>query len=166
MTRLVMGVGPKPAPGMLLGEAPGATEEKVGEPFVGRAGRRLNEALEAASLPRDEIYITNVFKFRPPNNRPPNQEEVGMHLPILLNEFRQVQPKAILLLGRTAIQLYLGDAEQFIATPTIDSIRGVDLSRSDNLKVFGTYHPAATLYSPQYRDAFFEDVATFSEIIR
>ena len=161
-----MGSGPKPADGMLIGEAPGAMEDKLGEPFVGRAGQRLNEALEAANLRREELYITNVYKLRPPNNRKPNPEEVLAHLPFLLNEFMEVKPDVVLLLGRTSIELYLNDAERFIPTPTIDSVRGVDLSASEHVKVFGTYHPAATLYSPQYRDAFFEDVRNFSEILR
>jgi len=160
-----MGVGPKPADGMILGEAPGAMEDKLGEPFVGRSGKRLNDALEAANLRRDQLYITNVVKVRPPNNRKPNPEEVLAHLPILLNEFLEVRPDVVLLLGRTAIELYLNDDINFVPTPTIDSIRGVDLSRSDKLQVFGTYHPAATLYSPQYREAFFADVENFSKIL-
>jgi uracil-DNA glycosylase family 4 len=84
---------------------------------------------------------------------------------MLLNEFMEVRPEAVLLLGRTAIELYLYDDLDFVPTPTIDSIRGVDLSRSDKLQVFGTYHPAATLYSPQYREAFFTDVENFSKIL-
>jgi uracil-DNA glycosylase family 4 len=76
-----MGEGPKPCDVMIIGEAPGETEDKLGRPFVGKAGKRLDEALIAAGLKRDEVYITNIYKFRPPNNRKPTPEEIVEHLP-------------------------------------------------------------------------------------
>jgi uracil-DNA glycosylase family 4 len=91
---------------MIIGEAPGETEDKLGRPFVGKAGKRLNEALIAAGLKRDEVYITNIYKFRPPNNRKPTLEEIVEHWPYLSIELDEVKPRFVLLLGNTALETF------------------------------------------------------------
>lgn len=157
---LVMGKGPKPCDVMIIGEAPGETEDRLGEPFVGKAGKRLDEALIAAGLDRDEIYITNVYKFRPPNNRKPTSQEITAHLPYLSIELYEVQPKFVLLLGNTAL-------ETWDSKSGVTRFRGMNLStESSRLRVYATYHPSATFYSPDYKQAMFDDIADFARIIR
>ena len=158
-TKAVPGEGNLDSPVMFVGEAPGATEDREGRPFVGAAGQLLNAAIEAAGWRREDVYITNVVKCRPPNNRTPNQDEVAACIGYLREEIRLVRPKVIVALGNTA-----GEALSSLAGRRW---RGVTSSRGRPVKVtiegvdvvlFPTYHPAAALYKPDLKDQFLADV--------
>lgn len=104
---IVVGKGPSPAKVMLIGEAPGADDDMLGEPFLGTAGQLMGECLQEAGLLREEIYITNVVKCRPPGNRKPTTKEISEHIAILVNEIESVKPDVILLAGATALSAVL-----------------------------------------------------------
>lgn len=156
---MVYGSGPRPCDIMIIGEAPGADEDEYGLPFIGRSGKRLNSALEEAGLKRDECYVTNIYKLRPPNNRRPTPEEIQAHWPILYQELREVEPKYILLLGNTAL-------ETITRETGVSKFRGVNLMPALKIKVFATYHPSATFRSKVYRNAMFEDISDFANIVK
>ena len=111
----VLGTGDPHASLMIVGEAPGADEDRQGEPFVGRAGQLLNKILEAVHFAREEVYITNILKSRPPNNRDPLPEEVEAHLPVLFKQIALVQPKVILAVGKSAGNGLLGGTSSLAA---------------------------------------------------
>ena len=120
-TKFVFGVGNPKATLMFVGEAPGADEDAQGEPFVGRAGQLLNKILEAIGFRRDEVYICNILKCRPPSNRKPQPEEVERCLPYLRKQIELVQPKLILCLGLTAAENLLGTTESLGQPPGPDA---------------------------------------------
>jgi uracil-DNA glycosylase family 4 len=160
MARLVMGKGPTPCDIVIIGEAPGAKEDEVGEPFVGRAGKLLTEALAAAGIDRDTVYITNVFKHRPPNNRRPTPDEIVSHMQLLAEELHKVQPSYVLLLGNTALSV-LGPGDL-----TISQARGFNLSPDREHATYATFHPSAGLRNPTWKRALFEDIVGFAKIAR
>jgi DNA polymerase len=138
-TQTVFGVGDESAQWMLVGEAPGAEEDKLGEPFVGQAGRLLDSMLAAIGLERGRnVYIANVLKCRPPGNRNPDAAEVAKCSPHLSRQIELIQPKLILAMGRFAVQTLL-DTEA-----TIASLRGT-VHRYHGLPLIVTYHPAYLL---------------------
>jgi DNA polymerase len=139
----VFGVGDPAARWMIVGEAPGADEDRQGEPFVGRAGQLLNAMLQAAGQPRATVYIANVLKCRPPANRDPQPEEVRQCLPNLLRQIELVDPELILCVGRVAAQNLLG-----VDVP-LAQLRGKVHRLGDaGRPVVVTYHPAYLLRSP------------------
>lgn len=150
-TRAVLGDGSPTAGLMLIGEAPGADEDRQGLPFVGRAGQLLNQILAAIGFERGDVYITNVVKSRPPNNRDPLPEEVEAHLPILYRQISLVRPKLILALGRIAATTLLG------RTASISSMRGT-FHDYHGIPLLVTYHPAALLRDPKWKRPTWEDV--------
>lgn len=150
-TKFVFGVGNPRASLMLIGEAPGADEDAQGEPFVGRAGQLLNKILEAISFRREEVYICNILKCRPPNNRKPAAEEVERCLPYLRKQIQLVSPKVILCLGLTAAENLLGTTE------SLGRLRGRVLE-FEGTPVMVTYHPAALLRNPGWKRPTWEDV--------
>ena len=142
-TQTVFGVGDRAARWMIVGEAPGAEEDRQGEPFVGRAGQLLNSMLKAIGLSRGEVYIANVLKCRPPHNRDPAPGEVACCLPYLHRQVALIQPRLILCVGRIAAHNLLG------TDLPLARLRG----RVHSLEPFGvpvivTYHPAYLLRSP------------------
>jgi len=138
-TQTVFGVGDESADWMIVGEAPGAEEDKLGEPFVGQAGRLLDSMLAALQLTRSEnVYIANVLKCRPPGNRNPEADEVAQCSPHLLRQIELVKPKLILAMGRFAVQTLL-DTDASIA-----SLRG-RLHACHGVPLVVTYHPAYLL---------------------
>lgn len=151
---LVPGNGPVPCNIMLIGEAPGQQESIVGEPFVGRAGQLLTKAIEAAGMTRDEVFITNTYKYRPPNNRKPTQEEILSQDHLLKAEIQAVNPELIILLGNTALEAYW----DFNGTTGVGKFRGRNISKDFGRRVFVTYHPSAGLRSNQYREPLFSDL--------
>jgi DNA polymerase len=149
-TKVVFGVGNPDAELMIIGEAPGENEDKRGEPFVGRAGEMLNKQLQTVlQLTRGDVYITNVVKCRPPDNRDPTAGEVDACLPFLHRQIDVVNPKAILLLGSVASRALLGDG--------IRRLRGQWLELRDR-PVIATYHPAYLLRKPRDKRFTFEDL--------
>ena len=149
--RPVLGTGDPHADLMIVGEAPGADEDRIGEPFVGRAGQLLNKILEAVLFQREEVYITNILKSRPPNNRDPLAEEVEAHIPILYKQIALVKPKMILAVGKSAGNGLLSK------TSSLGNLRG-KAHDFYGLPLYVTYHPAALLRNPQWKRPTWEDV--------
>ena len=141
-TNTVFGVGSREAKWLVVGEAPGAEEDRQGEPFVGRAGQLLNSMLKAIGLSRDQVFIANILKSRPPNNRDPQPAEVRACIPYLFRQIELVNPTLILCVGRIAAQTLL---ETQI---TIGKLRGKLHRLSSGRPVVVTYHPAYLLRSP------------------
>lgn len=137
--RFVPAVGPQEAEVMMVGEAPGANEVEEGEPFVGRAGQKLNEILHDIDVERSDIYITNLVKIRPPENRDPKKDEIEAWKPLLNREIEDVDPDIILTLGNFASKELLNKKEG------ITSIHGRIFTR-EGRKIMPIFHPAATLY--------------------
>ncbi len=150
-TKFVFGVGNSDADLVLVGEAPGADEDKQGEPFVGRAGQLLNKILEAIHFKREDVYICNILKCRPPNNREPQAEEVAECEPYLWKQLELLRPKIILCLGRVAAQVLLKTNESLTSMRgRVHDYRGIPL--------LVTYHPAALLRNPNWKRPTWEDV--------
>jgi DNA polymerase len=150
-TQTVFGTGDLRARLMVIGEAPGAEEDRQGEPFVGRAGQLLNSMLRAAGFERPQVYIANVLKCRPPNNRDPATEESDRCLPYLLRQIELVDPAVILCVGRIAAQRLLE------CDDTIARMRG-RIHRLGQRPVVVTYHPAYLLRSPTEKRKSWEDL--------
>jgi len=141
-TRPVFGVGNRQAQWMIIGEAPGQDEDRQGEPFVGKAGQLLNAMLHAVGLAREEVFIANILKSRPPNNRDPRPEEVRVCMPYLYRQIELVNPRLILCVGRIAAQNLLNTTE------TIGRLRGRLHHLTTGRPMIVTYHPAYLLRSP------------------
>jgi len=138
-SRFVPSVGPEDAQVMMIGEAPGANEVEEGEPFVGRAGNKLNDILKDIGVKRKEIYITNLVKIRPPDNRDPKSDEIEAWAPLLEKEIEDVNPDIILTLGNFPSKYVLDTSKG------ISQIHGRIFTR-EGQKIMPVYHPAATLY--------------------
>lgn len=141
-TQAVFGVGNRMAQWMVIGEAPGADEDRQGEPFVGRAGQLLTVMLKAMGLAREQVFIANILKSRPPGNRDPRPEEVRACIPYLFRQIELVNPRLILCVGRIAAQTLL-ETDQ-----TIGKLRGKVHSLANGRPMIVTYHPAYLLRSP------------------
>ena len=146
----VPGIGDKNADVVFIGEAPGKNEDIHGEPFIGTAGKRLDDALENAGLARSNVYITNIVKCRPPNNRVPNDIEKSMCNNYLEEELQIINPKIICLLGNTSFYSILGGKE-------ISKNHG-QIVYKNNRVYFITFHPAATIYNQKLLDVFKNDI--------
>lgn len=155
-TQLVPGDGPADARIVFVGEAPGASEDKQGRPFVGRAGKLLGELLAAAGLVREEVYVTNVVKARPPGNRDPKPAEVAHHMPWLRAELELLRPAVTVPLGRHALA-------HFAPGLKISEVHGTPL-RVDGRALLPLYHPAAALRSPSLRATLFDDARRLSDL--
>ena len=150
-TQTVFGVGNRSARLMVVGEAPGAEEDRQGEPFVGRAGMLLNAMLRAAGFERGDVFIANVLKCRPPNNRDPSDEEAERCLPYLRRQIELVAPSAILCVGRIAAQRLLATEQP------VGKLRG-RVHELDGVPVIVTYHPAYLLRSPGEKRRSWDDL--------
>jgi len=152
-TQAVFGVGNPRAQWMIIGEAPGADEDRQGEPFVGRAGKLLNNMLLAVGLKREEVYIANIVKCRPPGNRDPQAEEAQSCAPYLARQIALIRPKIILAVGRIAAQNLL-DTDR-----TVGALRGNKFHYAHtDIPVIVTYHPAYLLRSPQEKRKAWDDL--------
>jgi len=154
----VFGVGNPNANAVLVGEAPGAEEDKQGIPFVGRAGKLLTDILKAINFSRDEVYICNIIKCRPPENRNPLPDEIGKCEPYLLRQLEIIKPKLILSLGTFATQTLLRTREP------LGKMRGKNydyMVGDQKIKLMVTYHPAALLRNPNWKKLTWEDVQMF-----
>lgn len=150
-TNLVFGTGDPKADIMVIGEAPGADEDRTGKPFVGRAGELLTKILEAVELDRDQVFICNIIKSRPPGNRRPETDEVRACIPYLYRQIEMVAPRFILALGLTAAKSLLG------TNAPMKELRG-KVQDWHGIPVIITYHPAALLRNPQWKRPTWEDV--------
>lgn len=152
-TQTVFGVGDVNADWMIIGEAPGRDEDLQGEPFVGRAGQLLNSMLYAIGLRREQVFIANILKCRPPNNRDPRPEEVASCEPYLKQQIAMIKPKIILAVGRIAAQNLLK-----VETP-IGKMRGIRYEYpGSDIPVVVTYHPAYLLRSPREKRKAWQDL--------
>jgi len=156
--RAVPGEGPGYAKCMLIGESPGADEDRVGRPFVGRSGRYLNGVLEEHGLNRESLFITGSVKCHPPGNRDPRRLELESCRPYLDRQIRAISPRVIVLLGRIATRGFLGDMGMAEARERI-WIRG-------GTKFLPTYHPAAAMRFPSRGEHFRDDVRKLAGILR
>lgn len=157
-TTLVFGVGDPHARVLIIGEAPGRNEDLTGQPFVGAAGRFLDDLLAHAGLRREQVYIANVLKCRPPKNRDPLPAEIATCTPYLLEQIRLVCPEIIVTLGNFATRFVLETDEG------ITKLHGVT-RQVGRFEVLPVYHPAAAIYDRSKRDALFEDFARLGEIL-
>ena len=149
--RFVPAVGDISANFMVIGEAPGANEVEQGEPFVGRAGNKMDEMLHKIGVNRKDLYITNLVKIRPPDNRDPKKDEIDAWAPLLKQEIEQVEPEIIITLGNFASR------EMLDTKKGISSIHGRIFTRNGQ-KIMPVYHPAATLYDRSKTPDFEEDL--------
>lgn len=159
---VVPGEGPAEAEIMFIGEAPGAKEDELGRPFVGAAGKFLNEMLSLINLQREDVYIANVVKCRPPGNRDPLPEEVAACWPWLLEQIKIIQPKLVVTLGRHSMGRFLPNAK-------ISEIHGKAMRKElegVGKQVFYTlYHPAAALYNGSMREVLIKDFKRIPKVL-
>jgi len=157
-TQVVFGVGNPHARVMLIGEAPGKNEDLQGEPFVGAAGKLLNELLQHAGLAREEVYIANIVKCRPPGNRDPEPLEIETCAPFLRSQVRLIAPDVLVTLGNFATKFVL-------RTETgITRLHGT-VQQAGRFTVLPMYHPAAAIYDRSKRDDLFADFARVGEFV-
>jgi uracil-DNA glycosylase family 4 len=155
--KFVFGVGNPKAEIVVVGEAPGADEDEQGEPFVGRAGQLLNKILDAIHFKREEVYICNILKCRPPNNRDPQAEEIDCCEPYLWKQLELIKPKLILCAGRIAGQSLLK------TNSSLAQLRG-RMHDYRGIPLMVTYHPAALLRNPNWKRPCWEDVQQFRKL--
>lgn len=158
-SNLVMGEGNPHASIMLIGEAPGQKEDEQTRPFVGASGKFLGELLASIGLKREDVYITNVVKYRPPDNRDPTSEEKAQCLPWLQQEIAIIQPKVIVPLGRHALGNFLPDT-------TITLAHGKPFLSAKNYVIFPIYHPAAALHNGKLRQSLYDDFKALGEYLK
>lgn len=165
-TQLVMGGGSPDADIVFIGEAPGKKEDEQGLPFVGAAGKFLDEMLAAARMNRGDVYITNIVKYRPPGNRDPLPEEKAAFLPYLLRQLEIIDPKAIITLGRHSMEYFLPEAKisQIHGQAVRKKVVYHDKSEHEWL-IIPLYHPAAALYNGSMRQTLTDDFMRVPAII-
>ena len=153
---IVFGVGNKNADIMFIGEGPGADEDRLGEPFVGKAGQLMNKAFAGIGIKREDVYIANIVKCRPPQNRVPEKDEALACMDYLRNQVKLVDPKIIVLLGSTALKNILGDDH------SITRERG-NWIKSGDILYMPTWHPAALLRDETKKIQFWKDLKLVKE---
>jgi DNA polymerase len=157
-TQLVFGDGNPDADIVFIGEAPGKNEDQQGLPFVGAAGKFLNEMLDSVGLKREDVYITNIVKYRPPNNRDPLPDEKDAFLPYLQAQIEVIQPKVVIPLGRHSMNCFLPDLQ-------ISKVHGQP-KRYKGMVYMPLYHPAAALYNGGMRQTLLDDFATIPALLK
>jgi DNA polymerase len=167
-TQLVFGDGNPNADVVFIGEAPGKNEDLTGKPFVGAAGKFLNEMLASIGLERQDIYITNIVKYRPPNNRDPLPEEKKAFLPYLQSQLEVIAPKVVVTLGRHSTNCFLPDLQISKSHGEPKRVK-LQLKQSDDVLevvILPLYHPAAALYNGGMRQTLLDDFAAIPTIIK
>lgn len=161
-TRVVPGEGDPEAEIIFIGEAPGVKEDEVGRPFVGAAGKFLNEMLSSINLKREDIYITNIVKYRPPDNRDPSPEEIASCEQWLMEQIKIIQPKVIVTLGRHALAHFLPGKKISEAHGRLfhKTFPGIGTS-----VFFSLYHPAAALYNGSMRATLIKDFQKIPKVL-
>jgi uracil-DNA glycosylase family 4 len=159
-TQGVPGFGNPEAKIVFIGEAPGRDEDREGRPFVGAAGKFLNEMLGSIKLAREDVYITNVVKYRPPNNRDPLPEEVESCAPWLAEELKIIKPELVVFLGKHALQ-------RFFPNEKISLVHGKILKKKTIIgnTFFALYHPAAALYNGGMREVLLKDFKKIPKVL-
>jgi len=159
-TKMVFGAGKASAPLMVIGEAPGYEEDRQGKPFVGKAGALLTKMLAAINIDRDrDVFITNILKCRPPENRDPDQTETVACIPILKRQIKIINPRAILALGRIAAHGLFNNAD------SIGKLRA-EIHNYNGIPVVVTYHPAALLRNEQHKRPAWEDLKKLQTVLK
>lgn len=161
-SQLVMGGGNPDADIVFIGEAPGKNEDLQGKPFVGAAGKFLDVMLDTAGMDRSDVYITNIVKYRPPNNRDPLPEEKAAFLPYLVRQLEIINPKVVITLGRHSM-------EYFLPGQKIGEVHGQPKSVTfgdHNIVVMPLFHPAAALYNGSLRQTLIDDFLKVPEVIK
>ena len=159
-TNMVFGMGNEKADILLLGEAPGAEEDKQGLPFVGQSGQLLDKALAAIGLNRTKVYITNILPWRPPGNRTPSTQEVALFRPYVLKHISLINPKVVVCLGGTSTKALLQSSEGIMKLRgRWTSVEGI------SAKIIPTFHPAFLLRSPSQKREFWRDFLRVKEEI-
>lgn len=165
----VIGEGSLDADIMFIGEAPGEQEAKSGRPFVGNAGRVLDELLESIGLARADVYITNIVKDRPPENRDPTVAEINLYSPFLVRQLQIIQPKVIATLGRFAMDFILQQLEMAEKGQKIGQLHGEVLQAQaphGQVAVVPLYHPAVTFYSRDRKQTLADDFQVLKHFIQ
>ncbi|HSX01347.1 MAG TPA: uracil-DNA glycosylase [Candidatus Saccharimonas sp.] len=157
-TQLVFGVGSADAEVMFIGEAPGANEDKQGEPFVGAAGKFLNEMLAGIGMERKDVYITNIVKYRPPGNRDPEPDEKAAFMPYLARQIEVIRPKLIVFLGRHSMSAFLPELR-------ISDAHGKPVRKGGQVYL-PLFHPAAALYNGGMRQTLIDDFGLIPAILK
>jgi len=155
---IVFGKGNPTASLVFVGEAPGRQEDLAGEPFVGEAGQLLTRIIQAINLRREDVYITNVLKSRPPKNRDPKPEEIAACVPFLRKQLRAMRPRLICALGKFAAQTLLETTER------ISTLRG-KIAEFQNISVVPTFHPASLLRNPQWKRDVWQDMQLIQRLL-
>lgn len=159
-TNMVFGMGNEKADILLLGEAPGAEEDRQGLPFVGQSGQLLDKALAAVGLDRTKVYITNILPWRPPGNRTPNTQEVALFRPYVIKHISLINPKVVVCLGGTSTKALLQTTEGIMRLRgRWTSVEGI------SAKIIPTFHPAYLLRSPSQKKEFWRDFLIVKEEI-
>ena len=167
---LVFGKGSSNAEIFFIGEAPGAKEDELGIPFVGRAGKELDKMLHSISLNLEECYIANVLKYRPPKNRDPKREEIIAHLPYLFEQIEIIKPKVLVPLGNYATKLVLSNfipenMKHIQGVSELHAILHTIQIHNVEFQVFPIFHPSAMMYNPKLREVFKEDFKKLGEFL-
>jgi len=170
-TNLVFGKGNPDAKILFIGEAPGANEDLQGLPFVGAAGKQLDQLLHLIGLCIDDVYIANILKYRPPDNRNPSVEEIRTHTPYLVKQIELIQPKVIVTLGNFATKFVLAkfSVDEMKSVGGIMSLHGKEqhlMIDAHDYLIFPVFHPAAILYNPQLRETLTLDFKKLGELLR
>ncbi|MFW6046240.1 MAG: uracil-DNA glycosylase [Candidatus Woesearchaeota archaeon] len=170
-TNLVFGKGNIDSDIFFIGEAPGKNEDLEGLPFVGRAGKQLDDMLSTINLGINDVYIANILKYRPPKNRDPNPEEIKKHTPYLIRQIKVIKPKVVVTLGNFATKFALAGfkKEGMSKVSGISKIHGTVFDSHDlvaKLKIFPMYHPAAMLYRRKLKDTLYEDFEKLGKLIK
>ncbi len=168
-TQLVFGDGNADADIVFIGEAPGKNEDLQGKPFVGASGKFLSEMLESIGLKREDIYITNIVKYRPPNNRDPSPDEKKQFLPYLQSQLEIIQPKVVVTLGRHSMNCFLPDLQISNVHGEPKRIRIAMKHHADDtlpLVILPLYHPAAALYNGSMRQTLVDDFSLIPDILK
>ncbi len=161
----VIGEGSHDASIMFVGEAPGENEAKTGRPFVGRAGKFLDELLQFISIPRESVYITNIVKDRPPKNRDPLPEEIALYAPFLDKQIEIIKPKIVATLGRFSMTYVMNRYGLDWELGPISNLHGKVFESPNGFKVVPLYHPAAAIYNQHLKPELFEDFKILKTLI-
>ena len=170
-TNLVFGKGNPEAKLLFIGEAPGAKEDLQGIPFVGAAGKQLDKLLNQIGLTIEDVYIANILKYRPPNNRDPNEEEIASHTPYLIEQIKIIQPEVVATLGNFSTKFMLAkcNVNNMKAIAGITALHGKPTEvqlENQTVTILPLYHPAAMLYKPTLRATLEEDFQIIKKLLK